>query len=199
MTSKYVLMEFKRTILKDCIVLYSFLKEEKSLEDTFRRLSELRGYEHRIASRISLILSNLSENNTMEYEKALTKLEDLIESELREYFFYGVDVIDETKCGLANEEMQKGETYSLTLRCKRDEKKCEIDDFVERKRNDFKNLLTDLQTYEEFEGVCNVIEEILEDCEKARGRKNCWKLGDCIISLDAPKTIPFLQRTIIMS
>ena len=98
-----------------------------------------------------------------------------------------MDVIDETKCGLANEEMQKGETYSLTLRCKRDEKKCEIDDFVERKRIDFKNLLTDLQTYEEFEGVCNVIEEILEDCEKARGRKNCWKLGDCILSLEAPK------------
>jgi hypothetical protein len=187
LTSNYVLMEFKRTILKDCIVLYSFLKEEKGLEDAFRRISELKDYEHRTASRISLILSKLSENNTLEYEKVLNKLEDLIESELLEYFFYRVKLIDETKCGLANEEVHRNETYSLNLRCRRDEKKCEIEEFVERKREEFKKLLNDLQTHKEFESSCKVIKEILEDCEKARGRKNCWKVGDFIISIEAPK------------
>ena len=186
LTSNYVLMEFKRTILKDCTVLYSFLKEEKSLEDTFRRISELRDFEHRTASRISLILSKLSENNTLEYEKVLNKLEDLIESELLEYFFYRVNVIDETKCGLAKEEVHKNETYSLHLRCRRDEKNCEIDEFVARNRGKFRKLLNELQTYKEFEDVCSVIKEILEDCEKARGR-NCKTLGDCIISIEAPK------------
>lgn len=187
LTSNYVLMEFKRTILKDCILLYSFLKEEKRLEDTFRRISELRDFEHRTASRISLILSKLSENNTLEYEKVLNKLEDLIESELLEYFFYRVNLIDETKCGLANEKVHKNETYSLNLRCKREEKKCEIEAFVLKNEEGFRKLLNELQTNEEFKGVCNVIKEILKDHKKARGRKNCWKIGDCIISLEAPK------------
>jgi hypothetical protein len=187
LTSNYVLMEFKRTILKDCIVLYSFLKEEKGLEDTFKRISELRDYEHRTASRINLILSKLSENNTLEYEKVLNKLEDLVESELLEYFFYRVGVIDETKCGLANEGVHKNEIYSLNLRCRRDEKKCEIEEFVARNKDKFKKLLNDLQTHKEFESPCEVIKEILKDYEKARGRKICWKLGDCIISIEAPK------------
>lgn len=188
LTSNYVLMEFKRTILKDCILLYSFLKEEKRLEDTFRRISELRDFEHRTASRISLILSKLSENNTLEYEKVLNKVEDLIESELLEYFFYRVNVIDETKCGLANEDVHKNETYSLNLRCRREEKKCEIEDFVGKNKDNFRKLLNDLRDHKEFESPCKVIKEILEDCGKARGKKNCWKLGDCIISLEAPKS-----------
>ncbi len=186
LSSNYVLMEFKRTMLKDCIALYSFLKEEKDLEGTLMRLSELRVYEHRTAVRISKILSKLSENNTLEYEKVLIKLEDLIESELLEEFFYRVKVIDETKCGLANEEVHKNETYSLNLRCRRDEKNCEIEGFVARNRGKFRKLLNELQTYKEFEDVCSVIKEILEDCEKARGR-NCKTLGDCIISIEAPK------------
>ena len=188
LSSNYVLMEFKRTMLKDCIALYSFLKEEKDLGDTLMRLSELRVYEHRTAVRISKILSKLSENNTLDYEKVLNKLEDLIESELLEEFFYRVKVIDETKCGLANEEVKKNETYYLNLRCRRDEKKCEIEEFVARNRGKFRKLLNELQTYKEFEDVCSVIKEILEDCEKARGKKNCWKLGDCIISIEAPKS-----------
>ena len=187
LTSNYVLMEFKRTMLKDCIALYSFLKEEKDLADTLMRLSELRVYEHRTAVRISKILSKLSENNTLDYEKVLNKLEDLIESELLEDFFYRVKVIDETKCGLANEDVHKNETYSLNLRCRREEKKCEIEDFVAKNKDDFRKLLNDLRDHKEFESPCNVIKEILEDCGKARGKKNCWKLGDCIISLEAPK------------
>ena len=188
LTSNYVLMEFKRTMLKDCIALYSFLKEEKNLEGTLMRLSELKVYAHRTAVRISKILSKLSENNTLDYEKVLNKLEDLIESELLEEFFYRVKVIDETKCGLANEEVKKNETYSLNLRCRRDKKNCEIEEFVAKNKEKFKKLLEDLQAYEEFEVVCNVINEILEDYGKARGRKNCWKLGDCIISIEAPKS-----------
>lgn len=187
LSSNYVLMEFKRTMLKDCISLYSFLKEEKGLEGTLMRLSELRVYEHRTAVRISKILSRLSDSNTLEYEKVLTKLEDLIESELLEEFFYRVNLIDETKCGLANEEVHKNETYSLNLSCKREEKKCEIEAFVLKNEESFRKLLNELQTNEEFEGVCNVIKEILKDSKKVRGRKNCWKLGDCIISLEAPK------------
>jgi len=188
LTSNYILMEFKRTMLKDCIALYSFLKEEKNLEGTLMRLSELRVYEHRTAVRISKILSKLSENNTLDYEKVLNKLEDLIESELLEEFFYRVKLIDETKCGLANEEVDKNETYSMNLRCRRNEKNCEIEEFVTRNTEEFKKLLKELQTYEEFESVCNVIKEILKDCGKVRGRKNCWKLGDCIISIEVPKS-----------
>lgn len=122
------------------------------------------------------------------YEKLLNKLEDLIESELLEEFFYRVKLINETKCGLANEEVHKNETYSLNLRCRKDEKKCEIEEFVRRNKDEFKKLLNDLQTHKEFESSCKVIKEILENCEKARGKKNCWKLGDCIISIETPKS-----------
>ncbi|MBC8521566.1 MAG: hypothetical protein H8D26_06215 [Methanomicrobia archaeon] len=186
LTSNYVLMEFKKTIIKDCTALYTYLKEEKSLSNTFKRLARLRSHEHRIASRIFLILSELTKD-TKEDEKILEKLEDLIESELLEYFFYMVNVIDETKCGLANEEVHKNETYSLNLRCRRNEKNCEIEEFVARNKEEFKKLLNDLQAHKEFERSCRVIEEILKDCEKARGKTNCWKLSDFIISIEAPK------------
>jgi len=99
LTSSYVLMEFKRTVLKDCIALHTYLLEEGDLESTFIRLSELRSYDHRIASRIYMILSGICEPDNIEYEKVLERLEDLIESELLEHFFYNVETTDETKCG----------------------------------------------------------------------------------------------------
>ncbi|MBW1867162.1 MAG: hypothetical protein JRI38_05390 [Deltaproteobacteria bacterium] len=188
LTSSYVLMEFKRTILKDCIALHSYLKEEGDLESTFIRLSELRVHEHRIASRISKILSGMCGQDSIEYEKVLERLEDLIESELLEYFFYNVETIDETKCGLAKEEISKNEIYSLDLSCRRGHKKCEIRDFIAANREEFCRLLEGLQSNREFEKVCDSLKEVLEDPEKARGRKNCWRLGDCIISIESPKT-----------
>ena len=96
-------------------------------------------------------------------------------------------IIDETKCGLAKEEIKKNETYSLDMGCRRDEKKCEIEKFVMNNREAFSKILNGLQSNEEFEKVCNSLEEILEGYEKARGKKNCWRLGDCIISIEAPK------------
>ena len=188
LTSSYVLMEFKRTVIQDCITLHTYLLEEGDLESTFIRLSELRSYDHRIASRIYKILSGMCEQDNIKYEKVLERLEDLIESELLGYFFYNVKSIDETKCGLAKEEIAKDETYSLDLSCKRGHKKCEIEYFITTNRCEFCRLLEGLQSYQEFEKVCDSLKEVLEDPEKARGRKNCWRLGDCIISIESPKT-----------
>ncbi|MEA3281104.1 MAG: hypothetical protein U9Q68_00850 [Euryarchaeota archaeon] len=130
----------------------------------------------------------MCEQDNIEYEKVLERLEDLIESELLEYFFYDVKSIDETECGLAKEEIVKNETYSLDLSCGRGYKKCEIGDFIATNREEFCSLLEGLQSRREFEKVCDTLKEVLEDPEKARGRKNCWRLGDCIILIESPKT-----------
>ena len=187
-TSSYVLMEFKRTILKDCITLYTYLKEEGSLSKTFERLSRLRNYEHRIASRMLRILAILSENGKIEYEMLIERLEDLIEEELLEYFFRDIkELLDETGCRLAKEEVKKQSNgYVLDTSCRKTVKNCRAKEFVINNKEQFVKLLKELNEVDEFGSVCRVIKDVLDEPDKIFGINCNKKLGDCIISIETP-------------
>jgi len=186
-TSTYVLMEFKRTIIKDCIALYAYLKEEGSLKKTFDRLSRLRP--NRSVQRILRILAILSEDCKLEYEKMIERLEDLIESELIEYFFYNISqIIDKTGCWLAKEDVKKIDSaYYLQSSCRRDDVKCRIKEFVIENKEEFEKIYNELNKLNKFIEVSKVIKEVLDDPSKMCGINCNKKLGDCVISVESPR------------
>ncbi len=193
-TSTYVLMEFNRRILKDCTHLHLILMEEETPDDVFRRLSDLKIYEHRRASICNLILAELSEGGKLEKEKAITRLERLIEYQLKHQFFYGIkSIINETKCELANEiVMEENDNYFLNTGCRRGKMKCEIETFVEKNKKEFENILNGLKVNGDFKNACNSLQEILKEPKKAMG-KNCNRIpGDCIISVETPEDYKIL-------
>jgi len=193
-TSTYVLMEFNRRILKDCIYLYSILTEEETLDDVFGRLAELKRYEYRRAIICYSILSKLSEGGKLEKEEASINLKMLMDYQLKRQFDYGIkSVVDETKCELANEKIkEENNNYLLNTSCRRGKMKCEIEKFVEGNKKEVEYIMKGLKLNEEFKNVCNSLREVLNDSKKAMG-KNCNRiLGDCIISVETPKDYKIL-------
>ena len=74
-TSTYVLMEFKRTVLKDCIYLHSMIEEEESLTAVYYRLKEISDSPNgwKIAQRCIMILKSLEFPRT-DKEQVLNQL-----------------------------------------------------------------------------------------------------------------------------
>jgi hypothetical protein len=194
MTADYVLMEFKRAVLRTCVLLYSLAREAGSLQALFRRLSRLRTYEHRLANRYSLLLAWISREAQLEWNEVIERLEMLIEWQLLREFDAVVDeVYPCLDCRLARVEPIRGDDYYLLdMKCRREIVQCEIVDFV---IGHHKELSVIAQALAEIEDVAlmrvkEVIEEVLEEPSKARGRKNCWALGDVFVALCAPKDSP---------
>jgi len=193
-TSTYVLMEFNRRILKDCRYIHELLKEEETVGDVIRRINKLpKKWEGKKNICIS-ILAAISDTGDLENkDRTVIRLKRFIDRQLKKQFFYGIiNIVDETKCDLARESVvEKNDRYFLKTTCKQGEMKCELENFVERNKNEFEDILNGLKLEEtldeRLENACNSLEEILNEHEKAMG-KNCNKiLGDCIISIETPK------------
>jgi len=189
-TSTYVLMEFNRRVIKDCIYLHSLLREERYVGDVIRRVNELPKEWERKRNICNLILGSISDGGDLENtERAAIKLKRFIDYQLKTHFLYGIStIIYETNCDLAKEDIiERNDKYFLNTTCKQAEMRCKIKNFIEDHKKEFEDILNGLKTESEFKKVCDVLEEVLNEPEKAMG-KYCNKiLGDCIISVEAPK------------
>jgi len=69
---------------------------------------------------------------------------------------------------------------------------CDIADFVSRHRKELGTIASFLASSEDASLVKmrETVNKVLADAAQARGRKNCWALGDVLIAVCAPSEAP---------
>ncbi len=209
-TPDYVLMEFNRRVISDSIWLYDLMKEIRTLAQLLRRISQ-EGFGRQKQTTIS-ILAKLFEELAEEmhlmdtpafWDKTLGKLEELIDWQLHEQFFDGIDLAlssltNATECSIAHQLptklIREGKSeYVYKYTCRREEARCRLPQFLQGHSDELlavEQILKSKGANAELQKALNALERIHKHPQgwnAAKGGRNCWRLGDIIIALEMPK------------
>lgn len=189
--SRYVLYEFKRTLIKAVITFYTYVCEEKTIDDALDRAG--RTFSGREKTHFINILRELIKNpNIAEGNKdqLLTRLRRMFEWELLDIFEDGVSYIpDHIRCTPSKADPKEGmDRFIRQLHCRKDWNQCNLPKFMELKQKRLKRL-TDLSKSSEYKGdkafqnLAFLCGKVLDDFNQCKG-DNCKTLGDLIIALE---------------
>ncbi len=187
-TSTYVLGEFLRTLVKDCITLYTLVSQNVHLDDVEVQIANR--FNKREASRCLLLWASLHRARAYGREKVLHTLRTYIEYGLVQAFMAGVDqVSDATDCGLARERPRQVEgTYRLRAQCRREVKECRLEEWLATYSAALDGAAPHLLASNEpgLVRIGELLGEFPHTPEAVRGRSCTWYLGDLIIALECP-------------
>jgi len=196
-TSKFVRYEFDRTVLADCILLHQTIHRESTLADAFMRLGE--SSRSRRAQRQWLIYANLlsgmEEIEDLYSQNArnrlLIQLEDYIEETLSEIFLLYIDatIPDLVGCAFPAPRKTSEGTYEFQITCQRATAPCRLPAFLQTNEMLLRQMYSAIQAkgaHSEWRQMKEALERILHNFQVAKGQKNCWPIGDCIITLEMP-------------
>ena len=188
MTSTYVLGEFLRTLVKDCITLYTLVSQNAHLDDVEVQIANR--FNKREAGRCLLLWASLHRTRAYGREKVLCTLRTYIEYGLVQAFMAGVhQVSDATDCGLAQERPHRVEgTYRLRAQCRRQVKECRLEEWLGAHSATLDAVLPHLRVSDEpaLVRIGELLEEFPHTPETVRGRNCTWYLGDLVIALECP-------------
>jgi hypothetical protein len=201
-SSYYVLMEFKRSVVKTLIDLYFVVLEENNPGDALLYFSE--GF---MIRQNKIILSAIGEwlkesDIANDKKRFLLKLETLIV----ETFQYLDDIIigyveNRTHCQLAKaaikEEATKKESYerfSKEIDCRT---QCSIEKFWQYNKSQLKRLVKegekDSHTGNKgFQKTLSLVKSVIGNVGLLKAKRNCMSVGDVIIALEMPKDLRML-------
>lgn len=195
-SSFYVLMEYKRSVVKTLIDLYFVALEEDTPADAIKYFSE--GFKPRDTK---VVLSAIAEfvredDIAKDKEKFLIKLETFIAGAL-EHFDVLIDgyVENKTQCPLGRASIK--ESYGRFL----DEIDCKTRCSVERLWRDNRNklrVLVDEGTKDPHRGkkgftkALPLVEAAVGDPMRPKTKVNCMVAGDFVIGLEMPKHLRML-------
>ncbi len=191
-TSTFVLMEFKRTILKDAVSLYTILQEELTLTDAYWRIKNMLNdpATKKEGQRWVLLLGLLGYPRENQKNKAIRSLENLIRKGLILQFLYQIPQIQllrsNTICSSVDSKPNKTEgKYELNMGCCVDE--CDIKSTIEANRGVLEGILgRTMGNHEQyFIELSDIINEVLNDVNNMR-EEYCKRLGDVIVAIDCP-------------
>lgn len=188
-TSTFVLMEFKRTVLKDAISLYTILKEELTMDDTYRRIRDMLDVPatKKEAQRWGLLLGLLEYPKEKQKNIAMIRLENLIRKGLISQFLNKIKLqASNTMCSLAdNKPFKIDGRYELSMGSCIDE--CDIKNTIATNRDVFERVLGRIIDNHEpnFMELSDIINEVLDDVNNMRD-EYCKRLGDIIVAIDCP-------------
>jgi len=198
LTSKYVWYEFQRTIVADCVWLHRMLVQQSTLVDAVRQIGE--EARNRRAQRAWQILGNLLSGLEEDIgftdrslrEQLLTILEDDIEDGLHKIFMLYIDgfVPDEIGCAMPEPVMTKEGIYEFNATCRREEALCRLPEFLQANEDLLRRMADAIRENPIDEGLKKILaalERIFLSLQIAKGQRNCWTIGDCIITLESPK------------
>jgi len=196
-TSQFVRYEFDRTVLADCILLHQTIYRESTLTDAFLRLGESSRSRH--AQRMWLIYANLisgmeeieelySQNAR---DRLLIQLEDYIEETLSEIFLLYIDatIPDLVGCALPAPRKTSEGTYEFRTTCQRATAPCRLPSFLQKNATLLRQMDEAIQAqgaHSEWRQMKEALKRIFHNFQVAKGQKNCWPIGDCIIALEMP-------------
>ena len=189
LTSTYVLGEFLRTLVKDCITLYTLVSQNAYLNDVEVQIANR--FNKREASRCLLLWAALHRARSYGREKVLHTLRAYIEYGLVQAFMAGLgQVSDASGCGLAQERPRLIEgTYRLRAQCRRDVKECRLAEWLTDHSATLDGVASHLRASDEpaLVKIGELLDEFLPTPQIARGRNCTWYLGDLIIALECPR------------
>jgi len=211
-TSCYIFAEFKRTLLRDLRFVCAVAKDqwgtegerEMRLSDLLDILSRARGVRsERRFRRFLWIASDLLRcfgNDPLPVSDVLEWLDEHIDTFTEEFFsveFYeSNEKVEEVQyhclhdCDLAKDDRHLG-----TMRCRREEARCSLSQFLAARRGHLLVVLRAMESASSKKRDDTAIRALTfvlgkNDFEKAKGQRNCWPLGDTIIALEAPEDVP---------
>lgn len=205
-TSTYVLGEYLRTLVKDAIQLHRLVVQHTHLDEVITYLG--RHPNKREASRMLLILGTMlrigrtadQKHDMMLRLDLLDRLSRYIEISLRSQFMAGIDeILDSTQCGLAHERPQvyvdlpsDTSSYRLRSQCVRQVRECNLAEQMEQWRPELKALAAGLvaETDPVLVRMGQLAKQIIDTPTLARGRNCTWYLGDLVIALELPISLP---------
>lgn len=204
-SSSYVKMEFKRGFLQYLIYVYNILVESKDFKEIHVRAQKLSPQVSHRNKAIWTALISFFDTKELKASKTydgpiLDELYSLMESFLRQrietattFFEDSLDSItDQTGCFLASKEpIMKGEIFdNVHPRCKKQDIKCGIVNFLIENKEAFQRILEVLEATpdldQEMQKMKNAVEKVLKYHDEIANRTNCWHCGDAIIAIECP-------------
>ena len=195
-SSFYVLMEYKRSVLKTLVDLYFVASEENTPSDALHYFSQ--GFKPRETKIVLDAIAELSKEPDIINDKKrfLIKLETLILA-ANQYFEDLIEGYVENKIHCPHEKASIKETYDRFIEeidCK---KKCSIERLWKKSKGLLKRLVEEgsklpHSSNKGFAKSLSLIESIIKDPKIAKTKTNCMKVGDFVIGLEMPKHLRML-------
>src|SRR4030042_4974343 len=201
-SSFYVLMEYKRSVVKTLIDLYFVAKKEKTPSDALHYFQE--GFKTRQNKIILSAIATLLEDSEIANDKVkfLVKLETLIFGSFQ-YFHDLIDKYIENKiaCPLGKISIQEGMAREEGYRKFLEEidciRMCSLDKFLKNKKSQLKRLIEEggkdpHDKNKGFQEALLLIKSAIGTLDVLKTKTNCMKIGDIIIALEVPKRLQIL-------
>jgi hypothetical protein len=201
-SSFYVLMEYKRSVVKTLIDLYFVAKEEKTPSDALHYFQE--GFRTRQNKIVLSAVATLLEDSGIANDKLrfLVKLETLIFGSFQ-YFHDLIDKYIENKTGCPlgkisiQDEVPREEAYRKFLEEIDCIRFCSLDKFLKSKKSHLKRLIEEGEKAPHdknkgFQEALLLIKSAIGTLDALKAKTNCMKIGDIIIALEVPKRLQML-------
>lgn len=201
-TSRYVLGEYLRTVVKDAVYLHRVVTSIPTVDDAMTAIAQHQNKKE--ASRMMLLMgallrmgSSLAPTTAARHD-LLDRLARMIDVTLVNRFTFGIDQwIDDVECGLANERPQSWQaegtfSYQLRSQCIRRVRECALDARLAGWRPQLEKIVAAFQNDSDpvFARMSELAAQINDDPIVARGRNCTWYLGDLVIALELPVEVP---------
>lgn len=191
--SRYVLFEYKRTLIKDCILLYSLVEEEQDIDEGIARYQKMTRLKPRQQNRLIDILRHIFKEYPDNLKKFLIRLERYISVDLINRFEFKTKYIDDNVgCYPSGADPRDPAKFLEDIRCTKGMARCGLKRFLsyDKKQKALKKYIEISQNpmhkeNEEIQRVGKTCQKVLDNIENAEGR-NCMILGDMIITLETP-------------
>jgi hypothetical protein len=195
-SSYYVLMEYKRSVLKTLIDLYFVASEENTPSDALHYFSQ--GFKTRETKIVLDAIAELSKEPDVINDKKrfLVKLETLILA-ANQYFEDLIEgyVENKTHCPHAKASIKGSyDRFVEEIDCK---KKCSVERLWKKSKGLLKLFVEEggKQPHSSNKGFTKsfpLIESIIKDPKIAKTKTNCMNVGDFVIGLEMPKHLRML-------
>ena len=203
-TTSIALLEFKATIIQECILIHNQLRREgrfsavqdSMLEKKYRQTSLRAHILHNLLDTHASSFATPEDKDRLLARKARQNLENII-PRLYDWFFRSVDEVlrDSIKCSRAEERpAKKRVAFQTNLPvCRRGQNKfCSIEAFIRQQAAD---LVTRLRAHlrrmdeenrpTQLVQACELFESVQQDAERELSNGDCRRGGDCLIALEA--------------
>jgi len=191
-TSTYVWMEVQRTLGQDYLYLIDLLlsKQPASIAQLIRLLGAGENVysARRLQRMLHIVAYWLEQLNTSTFEpiEMAYQLRRQCRRLLHQTFFDNIDqVVNPTVCDL----IQPGYTTMPggRISCRRETAHCSLHELLNENRAAIQNLLADTPALNELDAnTRHALADSMVDFTMAKGERNCWALGDVIITLECP-------------
>jgi len=194
MTSRYVLMEFQRSVWSDYVRVYNHVLQHDHWEAAVQALrSGILAYRPRSLGRCMQILTQTMIVSRLERDHGLDLLETQIARDLPTRFWRHVTSLsDPIDCDLVTAGVRRRPdgSYTIADTCRKETAACRLPDFLAGHQAKLRALADDLAAHsnviKDQPRVERLLVTVLANPHAALGQSACWPLGDVILTLQAP-------------